>query len=79
MHIQVFGTGCAPCKLTLRNAQQAVRELGLADEVEHVNRIEDMIDAGITATPALAVDDEVLSMGKALSVPDIKAMLTARL
>jgi len=79
MHIQVFGTGCAPCRLTLHNVEQAVREIGLNTPVEHVNRIQEMIEAGVTGTPALAIDDEMVSMGKALSVAEVKAILSARI
>ena len=36
-----------------------------------------IIDAGVTRTPALAVDGEVKSTGRVLSVEDIKKLLSA--
>lgn len=75
MRIQVYGSGCTPCKIMLANVEQAVRELGLPDQVEHVRRIQDMLAAGITGTPALAIDGEIKVMGKALDVPNIKSLL----
>ena len=77
MRIQVFGAGCVPCKLMLQNVQQAVRELELPDEVEYVTRIQDLLDAGITGTPTLKIDGEVVSVGRALDVPRIKQLFSS--
>ncbi len=75
MKIQVYGTGCTPCKIMLANVQEAARQLNLTDPVVHMTRIQDMLAAGITGTPALAIDGEIKVMGKALDVPTIVAML----
>jgi small redox-active disulfide protein 2 len=75
MKIQVYGTGCAPCKVMLANTQAAARQLGLTDAVQHVSRIQDMLEAGITGTPALAINGEIKVMGQALDVPAIVALL----
>ncbi len=40
MRIQVFTTGCAPCKVLLQNVEAAGAELGLTAQVEHVNRVQ---------------------------------------
>lgn len=78
MKIQVLGTGCAPCKATLKNAHMAAEELGLDCQVEHVTRLQTMIEFGVTGTPALVVDGQVKSMGRLLDVPAIKAFLQER-
>ena len=77
MRVQVFGTGCAPCKAMLKNVETAVAELGLGCQVEHMTRVRDMIDAGVTGTPALAIDGKLLSVGRVLDVTAIKAILGA--
>jgi small redox-active disulfide protein 2 len=77
MKIQVFGAGCASCKVMLRNVETAVAELKLGAQVEHVTRVQAMLDAGITGTPALVVDGEVRSVGRALEVAAIRSLLTA--
>ena len=77
MRIQVFGTGCAPCKKMLVNVEAAVAELGIASQVEHVTRVQAMLDAGITGTPALVVDGEIKCVGRALDVASIKSILTS--
>jgi small redox-active disulfide protein 2 len=78
MKIRVFGTSCTACKTMLRNVQTAVAELGLGAEIEHVTRVQAMLDAGITGTPALVVDGDVECVGRALEVSAIKALLTSR-
>jgi small redox-active disulfide protein 2 len=77
MKIQVFGTGCAPCKTVLRNVEAAVAELGLGAQVEHATRVQAMLDAGITGTPALVVDGEVKCVGRVLDVAASKVLLTS--
>jgi small redox-active disulfide protein 2 len=75
MKVQVFGAGCASCKEMLSNVQTAVAELGLACQVEHVTRIQSMIDVGVSGTPALVVDGEIKCVGRALDVAAIKSIL----
>jgi len=77
MKVQVFGAGCASCKTMLRNVEVAVAELGLGTQVEHVTRVQAMLDAGITGTPALVIDGRVKCVGRALDVPDIKSLLAS--
>jgi len=77
MKIQVYGTGCVPCKTMLRNVEAAVTELGLGAQIEHVTRVQAMLDAGITGTPALVVDGSVKCVGRALDVAAIKLLLTS--
>lgn len=78
MRIQVFGTGCAACETLEANVQRAVTELGLDCRVEHEGRILEMVKAGVAQVPALVVDGEVKSMGKALDVATVKVMLAPR-
>ena len=77
--VQVFGSGsgCAPCKTTLRNAEIAVAELGLPTQVEYITRIQQMLELGISGSPALVVDGDVKCVGRALDVAAIKAVLTS--
>lgn len=79
MKIQVFGSGggCAPCKTMLRNVELAIAALGLATQAEYVTRVQQMIDLGITGSPALVVDGEIKCVGRALDVAAVKAILTS--
>jgi small redox-active disulfide protein 2 len=73
--ITILGPGCPKCRTLAENAQTAVDELGLEGEVEKVTDIKRITDFGVMMTPALAVDDEVKSTGRVLSVDEIKAII----
>ncbi len=73
--IQILGTGCAKCTQLYQNAEQAAKELGIAYEMEKVTQINDIMKFGVMVTPALVVDGQVKSVGKALSAAEIKALL----
>lgn len=73
--IQVMGPGCGKCEKLKTNAQVAAKELGLDAQVEKVTDINVMVGFGIMATPALVVDGVVKSVGKVLSVDELKQLL----
>jgi small redox-active disulfide protein 2 len=76
MKIQILGTGCPKCRKLEENARSAVLELGLDVEVEKVSEINEIMSFGVMITPSLAVDGNVKSSGKVLSVEEIKGLLT---
>ncbi len=73
--IQILGTGCPKCKLLTANAEEAVRALGLNATVEKVEKIADIMKFNVMLTPALVVDGQVKSAGKALGVDEIRKLL----
>jgi len=73
--IQILGTGCPKCKKLAECAEQAAKELGIEFELEKVTQINDIMKFGVMMTPALVVDGTVKSVGKALTVEQIKEML----
>ena len=75
MKIQILGTGCSKCKQTEANAIKAVDSLGMDADIEKITDINQIIDFGVTATPALAVDGEVRFSGKIPSVEEIEKIL----
>ena len=77
IRFQVLGSGCAKCKTLGQHTEAAAQALGLEYELEKVTDMNAIIDAGVTRTPALAVNGEIKSMGKLLSVDDIKMLLSA--
>jgi len=76
MKIEILGTGCPKCKKLTANAEQAVKELGIAAEIVKVTQISDIMNYGVMVTPALAIDGAVKSAGKVLSIEDIKKLLS---
>ena len=75
MKIQILGMGCLKCKQTEANTKEAVKNLGIDAAIEKVSDINQIIDFGITVTPALAVDGEVKFSGKIPSVEEIEEVL----
>jgi len=75
MKIQILGTGCAKCIKLTHNAEEAVKESGVDAEVEKITDLNKIMDFGVMMTPGFVIDGQVKSVGKVLSVEDIKKML----
>lgn len=75
MKLTVYGSGCAKCQQLSANAEAAARRLGLEFEVEKVTDVNAIIDAGVTRTPALAVDEEIVVEGKVPSSDELEQLL----
>ncbi|MBC7334291.1 MAG: TM0996/MTH895 family glutaredoxin-like protein [Actinobacteria bacterium] len=75
MKIQILGTGCPRCKQTEANAREALKRLGVEAEIEKVTDINKIIDFGVVATPALAIDGEVKFSGKIPTVDEIESVI----
>ncbi|MCK5256175.1 MAG: TM0996/MTH895 family glutaredoxin-like protein, partial [Deltaproteobacteria bacterium] len=69
------GPGCPKCKRLFQNAEEAAKDLNLEAEIAKVEDIQKIIKAGMMMTPAFAIDGEVKSAGKVLSVDEIKKII----
>ncbi|HOR32776.1 MAG TPA: thioredoxin family protein [Syntrophales bacterium] len=75
MKVEVLGTGCAKCKRLTKNAEAAIKELGIEAELVKVDDITEIMDRGVMLTPALAVDGELKVSGRVADVKEIKEIL----
>ncbi len=75
MKMEICGPGCPKCKRLFQNAEEAAKDLNLEAEIAKVEDIQKIMNAGIMMTPAFAVDGEVKSVGKVLSVDEIKKII----
>ena len=73
--IEILGTGCPKCKKLYESARTAVEETGVQAEVVKVEDIQEIVKRGVMMTPGLMIDGELKSVGKVLSVTDIKKLL----
>jgi len=64
MRIKILGSGCAKCNRLEQLAREAVAELGIDAEFEHVRDMEAIMAYPIMTTPALVVDEEVKVYGR---------------
>lgn len=78
MNIRILGTGCSKCDKLEKNTKEAIEELGLEATLEKVSDLKTMVSYGVMTSPALVVDDVVKAAGRALSVKEIKKILTEK-
>lgn len=73
--VKVLGTGCKSCHELYENAREAVHALGLSVEVEYITDLEKIMAYGVMSTPAIVVNDKVVSAGKVLKKDGVAALL----
>lgn len=73
--IQVLGTGCPKCKKLAECAETAAKELGIEFQLQKVTEINEIMKFGVMMTPALAIDGQVKSVGKVLTLAEMKKYL----
>lgn len=78
MIIKILGTGCKKCVALTESAQQASRNLGIDAEIIKVTDVVEIAAHGVMSTPALAIDDKVVSVGKVLTPGEVEALLKAQ-
>ena len=73
--IKVLGSGCKKCNELEAAVKEALNELGMDDNIEHVTDFTQIAAYGVMSTPALVVDGKVVSFGKALKKDDVVKIL----
>jgi small redox-active disulfide protein 2 len=76
MKIKVLGPGCAKCKKLYAEAEKAVAAAGVPVEIEKVERIDEIVAYGVMMTPALVIDEKVVTSGRVVSSGDIARLIT---
>lgn len=75
MRVKVLGPGCKNCAALERATREALDRLGLHAEVEKVTDYSTIASYGVMATPALVVDEEVVSSGRVLTPTRVAEIL----
>lgn len=78
MEIKILGTGCSKCKKLLAEAEEAIRQSGQPATLTKVEDIDGILAYGVMMTPALVIDDEVVSVGKIMHAPEIVTQIMNR-
>lgn len=73
--VKVLGTGCKKCHELYKNAQEAVKSLGSDADVVYVTDMEKIMAYNVMSTPALVINDQVVSTGSLLSASQVSAAL----
>jgi len=75
MLIKILGSGCAKCNRLEQLTREAVTELGVTAEFEHVRDMDKILAYPVMTTPALVVDEEVKVAGRIPSKDELVAWL----
>ncbi|MGC9525087.1 MAG: thioredoxin family protein [Limnospira sp.] len=75
--IEVLGTGCKKCHQLEANAKEAIAALNLEAEVLHITEPLKIAERGVMKTPALVVDNVVVSQGKLLTPEQIQSHINS--
>ena len=75
LNVKVLGGGCSKCETLLENTKEAVANAGIEAEVQYITDFAVIGGYGIMSTPALMIDDKIVSMGKVLKTGDIEKLL----
>ncbi len=76
---KVLGSGCKKCHVLEANVHQACQESKLSAIIEHEKDFAKIASYGVMSTPALVLNEEVVSSGKVLSVNEIKTVIKEKI
>ena len=79
MVIKILGSGCPNCVKLEANTKKAVEELGIEAIIEKITDMELIIGYGVMSTPALVVDENVMTYGIIPGIPEIQEILTNKI
>lgn len=75
MVIKILGSGCKNCVTLKENTETALKEIGVEAEVVKVTDFKDIMAYGVMSTPALVIDEKVVSFGKVLKPKEIEKII----
>ncbi|WP_206458044.1 thioredoxin family protein [Anaerovorax sp. IOR16] len=75
LSIKVLGSGCAKCNQLEENTKEALKQLEMDVEIEHVTDFSKIAAYGVMSTPALVVNGQVVSYGKILKQDEVIEIL----
>ncbi|WP_079507736.1 thioredoxin family protein [Mesobacillus jeotgali] len=74
MIIKVLGSGCEKSKDLEENINLAIQEAGVAAVVEKIEDDKEIEKYKVNSTPAMVIDEKVVSAGEQLSADEIKRL-----
>jgi len=66
MIIKILGSGCKKCVTLKENTEIALKETGMDADIIKVMDFKDIMAYGVMTTPALVINEKVVSFGKKL-------------
>ena len=75
MEIKVLGSGCKSCKKLLDVTKDAVQNLKVEANIIYVTDMLAIARSGVMKTPALIINNIIVSTGKVLSASEVEALI----
>ncbi len=75
LDIKVLGGGCANCHKLEALARQAVQQMKVDAKVELITDMHEIMRRGIMNTPALVINDKVVSTGRVPALSQVTTMI----
>lgn len=80
MKIITLGNCCKKSQLNHQNALEAAKNCGITEPaVINLGDFNEIMKYGVMSTPAIVIDDKVVSMGRTLSIEQIEKLIKDRL
>lgn len=73
--VKILGSGCSKCNQLEKATIEALKELGMDVDVDHVSDFAEIAAYGVMTTPALVVDGKVVSYGKTLKKKEVMKLI----
>jgi len=75
MEIKILGTDCSKCKALEATVRKVVAEMGLRANITDEKDVVKIMNYNVMRTPALVIDEKVVSQGKVLTEKDVKNLI----
>ena len=75
IEIRILGSGCKNCNALEKHTLEALNELGIKSELNHITDFAEIAKYGIMSTPGLWINGKIVSYGKVLSKDEIKKII----
>lgn len=72
--VKVLGSGCKSCHALFENTREALQSMGAGIEAEYITDMKAVAAYGVMSTPALVVNEQIVSMGRVLSAADTEKL-----
>lgn len=76
--VRILGLGCPRCQETKRLVMNALSELQLIADVQEVKDPKEIAKHGVLFTPAVIINNEIVSQGKIPKYEEVKKWFTDR-
>lgn len=73
--VKVLGSGCAKCNTLEAATKEALTQLSMDTNIDHVTDFTKIAAYGVMTTPALVIDGKVVSYGKVLKTQEVVSLL----